>query len=287
LGTPDTSVVVLDALIEAGIDVAHVVTRVDKRRGRGSTLVPSPVKAAALAHGVPVSHRVDDLLEISPPIELGVVVAYGAIVKPHVLAEIPMVNLHFSLLPRWRGAAPIERCLLAGDSRTGVCLMQVDEGLDTGGVLATDVVDLDDRVTADELRVELASRGSRLLVDALRHGLPAAVPQAGDPVYAEKLSNDDRRIVWREPAVTTARRSRIGGAWTELDGSRVRIGSLRVTGEPSRAEPGTGAVVDGRLMVATGDCDVEILALQPEGKSMMRAHDWANGRRGAPVRFTT
>jgi methionyl-tRNA formyltransferase len=106
-------------------------------------------------------------------------------------------------------------------------------------------------------------------------------------VYAEKLSNDDRRIVWREPAVTTARRSRIGGAWTELDGSRVRIGSLRVTGEPSRAEPGTGAVVDGRLMVATGDCDVEILALQPEGKSMMRAHDWANGRRGAPVRFTT
>jgi methionyl-tRNA formyltransferase len=287
LGTPDVGVIVLDALIEARVDVAHVVTRVDKRRGRGSTLVPSPVKAAALAHGVPVSHRVDDLLEISPPIDLGVVVAYGAIVKPHVLAAIPMVNLHFSLLPRWRGAAPIERCLLAGDSRTGVCLMQVDEGLDTGGVLAVESIDVDERITADELRVELARRGSRLLVDALRDGLPPAVPQAGDPVYAEKLSNDDRHIVWSESAETTARRSRIGGAWSALDGARVRIGSLRVTDEPSRAEPGTGTVVDGRLLVATGDRDVEILTLQPEGKSMMSARDWANGRRGAPVRFST
>ena len=285
LGTPDTAVTVLDELIAAGIDVVHVITRVDKRRGRGSTLVPSPVKVAAVAHGIPVSHRVDDLLEISPPIELGVVVAYGALVKPHVLAAVPMVNLHFSLLPRWRGAAPVERCILAGDRETGVCLMQVDVGLDTGGVLDVESVPVDDRITADELRADLARRGSRLLVDALRTGLPPAVPQAGDAVHAEKLSTEDRRIVWSESAVTTVRRSRIGGAWTELDGSRVRIGSMRVTDHPSRGETGTANVVDGRLLVATADRDVEILTLQPEGRAMMSARDWVNGRRGAPVRF--
>ena len=287
LGTPDTAVTVLDALIAAGIDVAHVITRVDKRRGRGSTLVPSPVKAAAVAHGIPVSHRVDDLLEISPPIELGVVVAYGALIKPHVLAAIPMVNLHFSLLPRWRGAAPVERCILAGDRETGVCLMQVDVGLDTGGVLGVDSVAVDDRITADELRDDLARRGSRLLVGALLTGLPPAIPQVGDAVHAEKLSTEDRRIIWSESAETSVRRSRIGGAWTELDGSRVRIGSMLVTDQPSHGEFGTASVADGRLLVATADRDVEILTLQPEGRAMMSARDWANGRRGAPVRFST
>lgn len=287
LGTPDTAVTVLEALIAAGVEIAHVVTRVDKRRGRGSMLVPSPVRSAALAHGIPVSHRVDDLLEISPPIELGVVVAYGALVRPHVLAEIPMVNLHFSLLPRWRGAAPVERCILAGDRETGVCLMQVDEGLDTGGVLGVDRLAVDDRITADELRDDLARRGSQLLVEALRNGLPPAIPQTGEPVHAEKLSNDDRRIVWTQEAETSVRRCRIGGAWTELDGARMRIGSMCVTDRPSRDEPGTATIADGRLTVATADRDVEILALQPEGKSMMSARDWANGRRGAPVRFST
>jgi methionyl-tRNA formyltransferase len=280
-------VTVLEALVADGIDVVHVVTRVDKRRGRGSTVAPSPVKSAALAHGIPVSHRVDDLLEIDPPVELGVVVAYGALVKPHVLAALPMVNLHFSLLPRWRGAAPVERCILAGDRETGVCLMQVDVGLDTGGVLAVETVTVDDRVTADELRDDLARRGARLLVDALRAGLPPAVAQAGDAVQAEKLSTDDRRIVWSQSAVTSIRRSRIGGAWTELEGSRVRIGSMRVTDRPSPGEPGTATVVDGRLLVATADHDVEILTLQPEGRSMITARDWLNGRRGTPVRFST
>lgn len=287
LGTPDTAVTVLDALIAAGIDVAHVITRVDKRRGRGSTLVPSPVKAAAVAHGIPVSHRVDDLLEISPPIELGVVVAYGALIKPHVLAAVPMVNLHFSLLPRWRGAAPVERCILAGDRETGVCLMQVDVGLDTGGVLDVDSVAVDDRITADELRDDLARRGSRLLVGALLTGLPPATPQVGDAVHAEKLSTEDRRIIWSESAEISVRRSRIGGAWTELDGSRVRIGSMLVTDQPSHGEVGTAIVADGRLLVTTADRDVEILTLQPEGRAMMSARDWANGRRGAPVRFST
>lgn len=131
-GTPEMAVPPLQALVAAGHDVALVVTRVDKRRGRGSELSPSPVKAAALELGLPVSHSVDDVL--GRDIELGVVVAFGQLIKPHVLTEVPMVNMHFSLLPRWRGAAPVERALLAGDTETGVCLMQLEEGLDTGPI---------------------------------------------------------------------------------------------------------------------------------------------------------
>lgn len=287
LGTPDTAVVVLDALVTAGLDVAMVVTRADKRRGRGSDLVPSPVKVSALRHGIPVSYRVDDLLELDPPVDLGVVVAFGALIKPHVLERIPMVNLHFSLLPRWRGAAPVERSVLAGDRETGVCLMQVDVGLDTGGVLGLEKVPVDDSITATELRDDLARRGAHLLIGALRATLPPPVPQAGEPVHAEKLTPADRRVVWSESAETSARRCRIGGAWTELDGRRLRIGSLRIVDEPSVGQPGEAFLDGGRLLVATGDRMVEILTLQPEGKSMMSARDWVNGRRGAPVRFST
>lgn len=287
LGTPDTAVVVLDTLVNAGIDVAMVVTRPDKRRGRGSDLVPSPAKASAQRHGIPVSHRVDDLLELDPPVDLGVVVAFGALVKPHVLERVPMVNLHFSLLPRWRGAAPIERSVLAGDRETGVCLMQVDVGLDTGGVLGLEKVPLDDSITAAQLRDDLTGRGARLLVAALRAGLPPSVPQAGEPVYAEKLTSADRRVVWSESAETSSRRCRIGGAWTELDGRRLRVGSLRIVDESSLGQPGEAFLDGGRLLVATGDKMVEILTLQPEGKAMMSARDWVNGRRGAPVRFST
>jgi methionyl-tRNA formyltransferase len=132
LGTPDFAVQPLRALVEAGFDVALVVSRADARRGRGGRTMPSPVKAAALELGLPVSDRVDDVLATGA--DLGVVVAFGRIIRPHVLAALPMVNIHFSLLPRWRGAAPVERAILAGDERTGVDLMVVEEGLDTGGI---------------------------------------------------------------------------------------------------------------------------------------------------------
>lgn len=287
LGTPETSAHVLAGLVASGVDVAHVITRADKRRGRGSASTPSPVKQVAVECGIPVSHRVDDLLDLDSSIELGVVVAYGALVKEHLLARIPMVNLHFSLLPRWRGAAPIERCIMAGDSETGVCLMHVEVGLDTGGVLACERVAVDDVVTADELRDDLARRGTRLLVDALANGLPPIVPQEGQPVYADKLTSDDRHVIWSESADLTMRRVRIGGAWTELDGARVRIGSLRATDGSSSQPAGEARIENGRLVVATGDRDVEIVSLQPEGKKLMTAIDWANGRRGASIRFTS
>ncbi|MDP2292021.1 MAG: methionyl-tRNA formyltransferase, partial [Actinomycetota bacterium] len=175
LGTPAMSVPPLRALVAAGHEVALVVTRVDKRRGRGSELSPSPVKAAAIELGLPVSHSVDDVLAAG--VELGVVVAFGQLIKPHVLAEVPMVNLHFSLLPRWRGAAPVERALLAGDAETGVCLMQLEEGLDTGPVYSTVRVPIAATTTADELRRTLVDVGTAQLVAALAEPLGTPMPQ--------------------------------------------------------------------------------------------------------------
>src|SRR5439155_5015611 len=131
-----------------GHDIRLVVTRADKRRGRGSALVPSPVKAAATELGLPVTASIDDVIDAGA--ELGVVVAYGRIIKPHVLDVLPMVNIHFSLLPRWRGAAPVERAILAGDEVTGVCVMALEEGLDTGPVYAREGRPIGEEETLEE-----------------------------------------------------------------------------------------------------------------------------------------
>ncbi|MEO7557417.1 MAG: methionyl-tRNA formyltransferase, partial [Acidimicrobiales bacterium] len=199
LGTPAAAVLPLEALVTAGHDVALVVSAADKRRGRGSGLLPSPVKSAAVALGLPVTADVDDVLMLSPPAALGVVVAYGRIIKPHLLAALPMVNLHFSLLPRWRGAAPVERAILAGDERTGVCVMDVEEGLDTGGVRARLELPIGIDTTAEELRAELVARGTTLLVDTLARGLGASDPQVGEPTYAHKIDPTELHIDWSQP----------------------------------------------------------------------------------------
>jgi methionyl-tRNA formyltransferase len=181
LGTPEAAVPPLRTLVAAGHDVALVVTRPDKRRGRGSQLVPSPVKAAALDLDLAVT---DDLASATGVgAELGVVVAYGRIVPAAVLDELPMVNLHFSLLPRWRGAAPVERAILEGDAETGVCLMAVEAGLDTGAVYAEEATAIDPEETATELRARLVIIGCRMLEDHLaagRVGLPVPRDQAGN-----------------------------------------------------------------------------------------------------------
>src|SRR3954469_10784612 len=161
LGTPAAAVPPLVGLLDAGFDVALVVSRADAKRGRGGGLQPSPVKAAALERGVPVTDRIDDALPVGA--DLGVVVAYGRIIRPPVLAVLPMVNIHFSLLPRWRGAAPVERAILAGDVETGVCIMGIDEGLDTGPVYDCHVIPIAPQETAAELRARLASVGTEML----------------------------------------------------------------------------------------------------------------------------
>src|SRR5436190_5054812 len=168
LGTPATAVPALRALVGAGHEIALVVSQPDRRRGLGPQLRPSPVKPAPLEHGLPVTARVDDLLAVEA--ELGVVVAFGRLIKPHVLAHLEMVNLHFSLLPRWRGAAPVERAILAGDPETGVCLMALEEGLDTGDVFECRRLAIGPDEAAEELRRRLAEAGTELLVHALERG---------------------------------------------------------------------------------------------------------------------
>ncbi len=229
LGTPSMSVPPLRALVDAGFDVQVVVSQPDKRRGRGAALQPSPVKAAALELGLDVTDRVDDVL--SADIDLGAVVAFGRLIKPHVLAQVPMVNLHFSLLPRWRGAAPVERAILAGDERTGVDLMVVEEGLDTGPIYDRVELPIGPDETADELRERLVSAGTGLLVDNLRRGLPAPRPQVGEPTYASKIVPEERHIDWERPALDVHRLVRVGDAWTTHDGARLKI--WRTTLDPS------------------------------------------------------
>ena len=268
LGTPDMAVPPLRALVAAGFDVALVVTRPDKRRGRGSATAPSPVKAAALELGLPVTSTVDDAVGVGA--DLGVVVAFGRIIAARVLAELPMVNLHFSLLPRWRGAAPVERALLAGDTTTGVDVMVVEEGLDTGAIYAEAEVPIGPDTTADELRAELVEVGCALLVDTLRAGLRDPRPQVGAPRYAEKLRPEEYELDWTRPAGELHRWVRLGGAWTTFRGRRLKVWRS--------ALPPTG---DG-IEVPTGDGVLELVEVQPEGKPRMAARAWANGARPEP-----
>ena len=253
-----------------------VVTQADKRRGRGPSTTPSPVKAAALGLGLPVTHAVDDVLATDA--ELGVVVAFGRLIKPHVLERIPMVNLHFSLLPRWRGAAPVERAILAGDAETGVCLMQLEEGLDTGPVYAVDRTPIGEEETAAGLRDRLVDIGTRLLVDQLDAGLQHPVPQDGEVTYADKLTPEDFHLDWSRPAVDLHRRVRAGRAWTTFRGRRFIVTQARLGGDTAAA-PGA---LEG-LVVGCGEGrGLELVEVQPEGKRPMTAAAWRSGAQPKP-----
>jgi methionyl-tRNA formyltransferase len=271
LGTPALAAEPLRALIDAGFDVALVITRVDKRRGRGSDLAPSPVKAAAIELGLPVTHNVDDALTVGA--DLGVVVAFGQLIKPHILEALPMVNLHFSLLPRWRGAAPMERALLAGDKETGVGLMQLEEGLDTGPLFAEVRTTISSDDTGDSLRDCLTAIGSEMLVRCLLTGLGTPTPQTGDPTYAAKLSMNDLRIDWSLPASVIDRVIRLGGAWTTADGRRLKV--VSATLQSGDAIGAAGQLVGA--VVQSGDGLLRLDRVRPEGKGVMAMKDWLNG----------
>ena len=259
----------------AGHDVALVVSQPDRRRGRGAGLSPSPVKAAALEMGIPVTSRVDDVLDTG--VELGVVVAFGRLVKPHVLERVPMVNLHFSLLPRWRGAAPVEAAILAGDRETGVCLMALEEGLDTGPVYECCTVPIGDEETADELRARLVDVGTALLVERLGTGLGEPRPQEGQATHAPKIEPDDLRIDWARPGDELHRLVRLGRAWTTFRGRRLRVHRARWV--PAGPPPG---VLEG-LVVGAGDgTGLELVEVVPEGRGVQPANAWRNGARPAP-----
>lgn len=268
LGTPALGVPPLRALVATGFDVALVVSQPDRRRGRGTALSPSPVKAAALELGLEVTDRVEDVIDAG--VDLGVVVAFGRLIRPPVLAAVPMVNLHFSRLPRWRGAAPVERAILAGDERTAVDLMVVQEALDTGGIYGRVEVPIGPDDTADQLRARLVEVGTGLLVEQLQRGLGAAAPQDGEPTYAAKIDPAELEIDWSRPAIELHRLVRVGGAWTTHQGRRLKV--HRTALPPT----GTGPVV------SAGDGPIELVEVQPEGKARMIGPAWANGARWQP-----
>ena len=279
----------LVALHDAGFDIALVVTGEDKRRGRRSEPEPTPVKAAALERSIPVTHDLDEVADLGA--DLGVVVAFGKILRRPLLDRLPMVNLHFSLLPRWRGAAPVERALLAGDHRTGVCVMAVEEGLDTGAVYATAEIPIGATDTADALGRTLTVVGSQLLVDSLRSGLGEPVPQTGETTYAAKLGPDDRRLEWTRSAAELDRVVRVGGAWTTFRGRRFKIHEAVPVAAVADAErvdtdaPDAPPAAPGQLrhdLVACGEGHLRLVTVQPEGKGRVPFADWANGAHPDP-----
>jgi methionyl-tRNA formyltransferase len=285
-GTPADAVPPLRALVDARNDVAFVVTQPDRRRSRGAGLDPSPVKAAARGLGLPVrtpekTREIVEELRTSGA-QLGVVVAFGQLLPVSVLDALPdFVNMHFSLLPRWRGAAPVERAILAGDRETGVQLMRIEAGLDTGPVFATARVTIDDDETAGELHARLVEAGTRLLVAQLE-AIPTTVPepQTGIATYADKLTVDEFRLDPRRAASDLARVVRAGnprpGAWFLVDGRRIKVWRAHVVDDGGAP---IGAV-DRKARMGTADGLLVLDDVQPEGKRPMAGSAWRAGLQG-------
>ena len=275
LGTPTAAATILLELIRNGFEIAHVVTRSDARRGRGSSTTPSPVKQVAIDNAIEVSHDWAWVKENSNRELLGVVVAYGKIIPAAVLSHTPMVNVHFSLLPRWRGAAPVERAILAGDARTGVCIMNVEETLDTGDVFARREIDIVDAHTTEKLTADLAMLGGDLLVDTLTEGLGVAVPQQGESTYATKVSADELLLDWNRSSIEVSRIVRAVRSYTMLGSQRLKVIQAELITDRVQLSPGQ---CDGAGCVGTRDGAVRLVAVQPEGKAVMNAVAWLRGR---------
>lgn len=275
LGTPAPAAEILERLISEGFDVAEVVTGPDVRRGRGGAVSGSPVKIVAQMHGVPVRH---DLAEVSSPWEevLGVVVAYGRLIPSAVLDRASMLNVHFSLLPRWRGAAPVERAILAGDDTTGVCIMEVVEELDAGGVYASAEISVGES-TKDELLSSLTELGADLLVRVLRGGVVSAVPQTGETTYARKINPAEGMIDWSDDAESIARQVRALRAYTSVAGRRLLVIAAERHGV---GRGGIAGDCDEDAVVTCGKGSLRLVRVQPEGRAPLDAGEWRRGVRG-------
>jgi methionyl-tRNA formyltransferase len=278
LGTPAPAVPPLRALVAAGHEVRLVVTGPDRRRGRGTAPTPSPVKAEARRLGLPVAHDLDEALGTGA--QLGVVVAYGHLVPERVLQGLPMLNLHFSLLPRWRGAAPVERAILAGDQVTGVCVMALERELDTGPLYACEELSIVPGEHLGPLRDRLVAAGTRLLVHVLDGPLPEPRPQRGEPTYAGKLDPAELRLTFERPAPELERVVRLERAWTTWRSRR-----LLVLDAEAVAGPADGSLPPGTLegdAVAAATSTLRLRRVQPEGRAPMPAAEWLRGARPLP-----
>ena len=284
LGTPVAAATVLQRLLDEGFPIRHVVTQPDAKRGRGSATSPSPVKEVALRCGLEVSHDLEWIKHNASPDLMGIVVAYGRLIPTAVLDLVPMINIHFSLLPRWRGAAPVERAILAGDDKTGVCIMDIEPTLDTGAVYASREVSITSASTTATLTAELATVGADLLVETLRGGLGVPIAQSGEVTHAAKISRDELKIDWSQSAVEIHRQVRAVRAFTEVDGLRLKV--LEVDIEPADVALGVGECNQRGQVGAAGGVIV-LRRVQPEGKSAMDAQSWLRGRPASQqIRFS-
>ncbi|MDQ0672592.1 methionyl-tRNA formyltransferase [Pseudarthrobacter siccitolerans] len=290
-GTPAVAVPSLNALVEAGFDVVAVLTRPDAPIGRKRVLTPSPVAARAAELGIEIIHAArineDTMARISAAgPDVAAIVAYGGLVPPAALS-IPRhgwINLHFSLLPAWRGAAPVQRAVMAGDDVTGAVTFQLEEGLDTGPVFGTLTETVGPEDTAGELLERLSRSGAVLLsqtLSAIEAGKAAAVPQTGEVSLAPKLTLEDGRLDWKHPALAIGRQARgvtpEPGAWTVLEGQRIKLEPVRLRPDVPQLVPGAVSVQGKSVLVGTGSHAVELTRVQPAGKKMMAAADWARG----------
>ena len=290
MGTPDFAVPSLGALLAAGHDVAAVYCQPPRPAGRGQLPLPSPVQQAAEAAGLPV--RTPAQLDAAAAAEfaalrldIAVVVAYGLIL-PKAVLEAPWLgclNIHASLLPRWRGAAPIQRAILAGDGETGVTIMQMEQGLDTGPILLAERVPIGPQTTGAELHDTLAALGARLIVDALdrlAQGKLAPHPQPSQGVtYARKLDREEAALDWRRPAAELERQVRAfdpwPGAWFDYGGERIKLLAAELAEAPAGAAPGT--VLDAALAVACGAGALRPTRLQRAGRAPQEAAAFLRG----------
>ena len=290
-GTPPFAAAALDALADAGHDIALVLTQPDRPAGRGMKLTQSAVKQAALARGLAVYQPTSlKTLEAQAAItaigaDVMVVAAYGLILPQAVLDQprFGCLNIHASLLPRWRGAAPIQRAILAGDTETGITIMQMDAGLDTGAMLAKTVVPILESDTAASLHDALAAAGARAIVEALAN-YSAQAPEAQDDAqatYAAKLTKDEARLDWSQPADALARAVRaynpVPGAWTLLEGAPLKIWSARAVSDSG--SPGEVLRADAeQLVVACGSGALALREIQPAGSKRMTSAAFLAGR---------
>ncbi|OKL49999.1 methionyl-tRNA formyltransferase [Boudabousia marimammalium] len=300
-GTPEVAIPVLKALAESSHEVAAVLTRPDAPKGRGRTLYPSPVAEAAVNLGIPVikANRITpeveaELASYAPAV--AVIVAYGALIPASAL-QLPThgwLNLHYSLLPRWRGAAPVQRAIQAGDTVTGAAVFQLEEGLDTGPIFASLERPLSDLDTTSEVLTDLSQKGASLMVEVLNGIQEGSIFAQAQPdtevTYAQKISREDAEISFAASASMAARAIHAvtshPGAFTWRGDSRLKLGAVLVRSydelglEP--AEPGTITATKHSVYVHCADALVELTTVAPAGKGWMKAADWARGARLAP-----
>ncbi len=291
LGTSEAALPTLRSLAAAH-DIPIVITQPDKQRGRGRAVAATPVKIEAERLGLRVAQpesalEVNAALESAGGLDLAVVVAYGRILRSEALAipDAGMLNLHFSLLPRWRGAAPVSRALMAGDSMTGVTIFRLDEGLDTGPVLTAQAVDVDEEETAGELTTRLAALGARLMIGAITpylEGTLAPVQQSDEGLaYASKIEPEERLIQVtgnRDEEVNRVRAlSPEPGATLVIDGETHQVLQARL--HEAAPDPGRWMETGGVPVAGFGDGGVELVTLLPPGKRPMSGESWLRGRR--------